>query len=305
MPPKPALHKRFLLLVIVLCALAGPALATCPPEGWTRETLLALKAKAFAIDPEPRATLATGLLDCLADPDPVLRDGIAFEGLAHWLRAGAVPNADIQAMTATLLDRITSGTADPAGVARPFEALVLSELARTDRVAPHFPEALRLRLVRVAVAWFEGLDDYRGYEDDIGWRHGVAHGADWLMQMSMNPAYGRNELAAMRRALLTQVRARGNHAYVDGESERLARAVLVLMQREELDAASWREAIAGLADPAPLPAWADAWVSKRGLVHRHNLRLFLLALHLGLDQGTLPDRVAYQEAIVAVLRAMG
>jgi hypothetical protein len=33
-----------------------------------------------------RATLALGLLDCLKDPDPVLRDQVAFEAWSAWLR---------------------------------------------------------------------------------------------------------------------------------------------------------------------------------------------------------------------------
>lgn len=305
MPASRPIVIRALLRGFLLATASGLSAAACPPGGWTRDELVALKARQFAIESPERESLATGLLGCLADPDPVLRDGIAFEGLASWLRAGQLPPETVRDLTTRLLDRIESGTVDADGIGRPFDVLVLSELVRTDRVAPHFPDALRTRVARTAVAWFEGIRDYRGYDDTIGWRHGVAHGADWLMQLALNPAYGREELAAMRRALLSQVRADGAHAYVDGESERLARAVLVLMQRQELDPESWRMALAALADPAPLPAWSDAWTSKRGLVHRHNLRLFLMALHLGLGQGELPHRAAWQAEVLAVLRAMG
>ena len=69
----------------------SPAMATCPPEGQSRESLEALKALQFTLpDAQARQALAVGLVDCLGDPDPALRDGIAYEGLAHWMRAGQI-----------------------------------------------------------------------------------------------------------------------------------------------------------------------------------------------------------------------
>ena len=52
----------------------SPAMATCPPEGQSRESLEALKALQFTLpDAQARQALAVGLVDCLGDPDPALR----------------------------------------------------------------------------------------------------------------------------------------------------------------------------------------------------------------------------------------
>ena len=81
--------------VALLCVVAtGAVSAACPPEGWTRESLATLKSQDFVVaDANARQTLAIGLLDCLADPDPDLRDSTAFEALSRWLRADSVDPA--------------------------------------------------------------------------------------------------------------------------------------------------------------------------------------------------------------------
>ena len=77
----PATHRILVLALLV----AGGAHAACPPAGQTRESLQALKAAEWRLtgaDAEAaREALSLGLLDCLADPDPLLRDGVAFEAL--------------------------------------------------------------------------------------------------------------------------------------------------------------------------------------------------------------------------------
>lgn len=282
---------RPIVLALLISTTVAHAHADCPPTDWNREALVALKGAGFEVaDNAARATLANALADCLADKDPLLRDGIAFEAYATWLRRGKLADDQVVALSRRLLAEVASETPDPDGIRRAFAALVLSELARTDRVKPHFPEDLRTDMVRTAIDYMMGIRDYRGYEERLGWRHGVAHTADWLMQLSLNPAYGKGTLDEIRSALLAQVRAHGQHAFTDGESERLARAVLVVMTRTELDAASWHIALRKLAEPSPMASWNEAWSSRRGLDERHNLRLFLLSLRRGVTTTELPDR---------------
>ena len=62
-------------LTLLACA---PAMAGCPPMGQDRASLEALKSSGFAVaDPDGKRALAMGLVECLGDPDPTLRDGIA------------------------------------------------------------------------------------------------------------------------------------------------------------------------------------------------------------------------------------
>ncbi len=49
-------------------------------------------------------------------------------------------------------------------------------------------------MVDAAVAWMKSVQDYRGFEPGAGRRRAVAHGADLLTQLALNPAVERTQL---------------------------------------------------------------------------------------------------------------
>ena len=97
---------------MVLALLAGaPATAACPPAGRDKAALETLKADGFKLDDKAaRESLALGLVACLGDADPVLRDGIGYEALSHWMRAGQ--------FDAGFLRRLRDARRGPSGVGR-------------------------------------------------------------------------------------------------------------------------------------------------------------------------------------------
>ncbi|AVP98727.1 hypothetical protein C7S18_16705 [Ahniella affigens] len=292
------------LLCAAWCCAGAASAAACPPADWDKARLLTLRANQFAVsDPAERVRLGDALLACLKDPDPVLRDQVAYEAYATWLRSGVFADEHVARWTVQLLDDLADTTPDPAGVRRPFAALVLSELARTDRIKPHFEPALRQRLVADATAYLRQCRDYRGFSESIGWRHGVAHAADWVMQLGLNDRVKAPALRGFQDALLGQVGAHGQYAYIDGESERLARAVLMLMHRNELTADSWVTALAQFDHPETVPNWSDVFGSRTGLNERHNLRQFLYELDEGVRASQLPAKQAYVDVIARLLKA--
>ena len=110
--------RALLAVVMLLGVFVAPARAACPPEGKTREQLEALKVLKWTVpDAAERQVLAEGLVDCLADADPKLRDGIAYEALAHWMRAGEIDELGLR----SLRDRLYAGLQadDPDGFRRP------------------------------------------------------------------------------------------------------------------------------------------------------------------------------------------
>ena len=270
------------VLCSLLLAVAAPAWAggTCPPQGIDAGSLQRLKQQKFAIeDTATRNALALGLLGCLSSPDPALRDGIAYEALAQWMRSDQLDVATRR----ELRDRLYAMSKEPDadGFRQPFSALALSEVARTDRITPWMSPKERAAMVDAAAGYLESVRDYRGYDDAQGWRHGVAHGSDWLMQLALNPALERAQLDAMLKAIASQAVPESAHAYVFGEPGRLARPVLYLAKRGWLDEAGWiawfGELPARLGDPAK--AYADsAWLARR-----HDLLAFLTAIHLEAD----------------------
>lgn len=288
------------LLMSALCA-SQSAAAMCPPAGHGAASLASIKAAAFEMpDAAAREAMAFLFIDCLASSDPTLRDGIAYEGLQHWLRAKAFAPETLRALRTRLFARLDAP--DPDGVARPFAALVLSELARTDRIDPWMRPEEREAMVARAAAYLASVNDYRGYDADIGWRHGVAHGADWAMQLALNPALTRAQLDRLRDAIAAQAVPAAGHAYVFGESERLAQPLLFIAKRDLHDEAEWSAWFAILSTRLGDPglAWRDAgWLSRR-----HDLAGFLQILYAQVDLGEDPGMAKMKPGLVAALKAL-
>lgn len=286
-----------LVAFAALSATPADAQTQCQPAGYSRAELDALKAADWAVASDrARNRLALALAACLGDPDPTLRDGIAFEALAHWMRARQLTSQTMLALADALEPRLR--TYDDTGFHPPFAALVLSEVARADRIDPFMTSERRHQLLQAALTYFVGVVDYRGFDDREGWRHGVAHGADLLLQLALNPAFGRHELTLIRNYLGAQIAPSG-HAYRYGESERLARPIIFMAQRGVFSADEWREWLT-----SSTRVEADALNSQAGLTRRHNMMAFLSVLYMqaSLSENTEDD--ALLPGAEAALRAM-
>lgn len=274
---------RALGIAVAALCLAGSLRAACPPDAQTTAGLQTLRAAQWRWpDGEPdaaRQSLAVGLLDCLADPDPVLRDELAFEALSAWMRGRALTVPTLQAIR-TRLAAILDGPADQAGFRQPFAALALAEVARVDRLQPFLSTDERAALVGSAARYLASVRDYRGHDEKQGWRHGVAHAADLALQLSLNPALLSEQGDALLAAVAAQVMPVGDHAYRYGEGERLMAPVYYLGRRAWWGPEDWQDWFAALgarrgpAQPAtPLT-----------LARRHNLSLFLSALYVAVQE---------------------
>ena len=223
---------------------------------------------------EPVRGLALDVAACLGHADPEIRDGFAYATLAGLLRMDAVPDVERHELLQTLLTNMNSYVEDPNGFLKPFSILVLSEVARSDRLRPWMSRDERKALLETGTAYLEAVRDYRGFDDEEGWRHGVAHAADLLLQLSLNEAVGREEGDRILAAIATQIASDNAPAYIFDEPRRLARPMLALVSRDlytEAALTAWFEAI---SQPAPLESWEEAFASESALARRHNLRMF-------------------------------
>lgn len=281
---------------------AGCVQAACPPEGSSREALQALKARQWVMDDEQsRARLAESLLDCLAHPDPVLRDGLAFEALQHWMRAGQLPTATLQSMRERLLAWLAPGGIDAAGFRQPFAALVLAEVARVDRRQPYLSAAQRDDLLRRGATYLAGVNDYRGFDAREGWRHGVAHGADLMLQLALNPQLDDAQRERIVQAVWSKVAPAGEHFYRYGEPERLMAPAFHVARRARFDAAKWESWFMALAPPVA----TTSPQTEAALARRHNVGAFLQAFYVSVQEsGDAGLRERVLPGLVKVLKAL-
>jgi hypothetical protein len=267
---------RFRILLLCAAVLPVPwAQARCDLPEQTPEMRAQWRASGFpAADAADRIRRAHLLVDCLGDPDPRLRDGIAYEALSKWMRDKQFDPAALRSLQARLFKQLEAS--DTSGFRRPFAALALSEVARTDRAQPWMSVMERDRMTEAAASYLSSVRDYRGYVDGEGWRHGVAHGADWAMQLILNKAMSPAQRMALLSSIGSQVMPAEGHAYAFGESARLARPVVYAVARDGLEQSAIDEWLLGLeATLGPMP---EGEVQAVWWIRRANLETFLNAL---------------------------
>jgi hypothetical protein len=134
-------------------------------------------------------------------------------------------------------------------------------------------------MVNTASTYLSTLTDYRAFNDKDGFRHGVAHGADFALQLALNPATTKTQLDRLLAAIATQVAPRDpSVAYWAGEPDRLARAVVFIAQRKLHTDAEWKAWFESVMNPSPLASWDEAFTSEIGIRKHHNARAFLLSI---------------------------
>lgn len=275
--PSLAHHAR---VATIAAALAGPCLAQaattadkCPAAA-----LRDAKAAKWQIgDDARRRELALQAVACLSSPDPVERDELAFEALQAWMRGDMLDTATVQTLRIRLSAQLSAP--DQEGFARPFAALVLADVARVDRMKPYLTPEQRTQLLGAASGYLREVRDYRGFDEKQGWRHGVAHAADVMLQLSLNPALTRAEHEQMLAAIASQVAPVGEHFYHYGEGERLMAPVFYLSRARTMACGDWDRWFANLTAPAAGPGTRQAVLARM-----HNLKGFLQPLYVSISE---------------------
>lgn len=260
--------------------------------------------KAFAATYFPAADSAAidALIACLGDPNPAVRDDFAFALWTQGLRGKHVKPDGLR-HAAERLTAILAAPDDKAGFRSPFAALALSEVARADRVEPFLSEVELHDLAVTGATYLRGVTDYRGFVAGEGWRHGVAHGADLLMQLALHPRLARTDADLLLGAIAAQVAPAGSHAYVYGEARRLARPVLFLAKRADIDDVAWAAWFQAL-HPHDAARWKAAYASEAGLAAIHNSSAFGDAIYVAASESQDPQVRRLAPLAAGLLKAL-
>ena len=277
----------------------------CFSKQWPQSALVKLKVDKFVLeDKSQKEVLSLQLLNCLAKPDAKIRDGIAFETLSFWLRGSQLSNVIHLKMYDYLTHVLTAKVNDVNGVYQSFSMLMLSEVARVDRKSPFLTSTQRDRLVIVGTHFLTNLRDYRGFSDKVGWRHGIAHSSDLMLQLALNPKITKAQLDTMLDALASQVTANEQHAYIHGEPKRIAMAVLYIFLNKQYSVEDWHKWLSRVTISSPFNQWQDVYQSEKGLTKLHNTQSFLFSLYATIKTSkneTLMKMIpALEQAIKAV-----
>jgi hypothetical protein len=189
-------------------------------------------------------SLTAELSDALADPDPGIRDGTAYAVMATWIERGVLDQR-----LAGLGDEMAARFRNPRIEARTFAALVLCWIVARGR----FDEAW----VSAFADWYPAEGDLRGFDAKLGWLHAVAHGADLLGALGLDPHV---RPARMLELGARRMLAATDQVWRDGEDDRLGRAMALTLTRPDLieeESTRWLslvDARFSRSEPGPMPA---------------------------------------------------
>ena len=147
------------------------------------------------------------------------------------------------------------------------------------------------------------ITDYRAFDEREGYRHAVAHAADLMMQLALNPRIDKKALSLIRQAIGTQIGPLST-TFGAGEGERLARAILVMAKRKVFSEADWMQWFVQASGPGALKTW-DGWhLSLKGIARRHNLMSFLSAVYINAHVSSDPDLVPLRLGVLEALKVL-
>lgn len=227
---------------------------------------------------QQKAALLEQLYSCLHSSDPTQRDEIGYTGWATVLRQAPPSKAVLKSYFTRFSKAIYANEPDADGVFKPFAVLVFSELVRVDRVDPYLSDKQRQLALDTVADYLSVLSDFRAFDQATGWRHGLAHSADVLLQLALNPALNEDQLIQLGNIILANLSANGAPAFTHGEPLRLARAMAYTLIRPQVPLAHWQKVLAQHAQPANFDGWGQSYKTETGLVQQHNVRSFYTAL---------------------------
>jgi hypothetical protein len=245
----------------------------------------------------PLDDLTHELFEMLGDPDPQVRDSLAYPVLATWIGDG-------------VYDDLLSGLGDGACVGlgsglgrdgddsvfrRSFSALVLAEVVSRANLTGTIAPAGMLDWGDRAMTWFTRERDLRGYVTGKGWAHAAAHGADLLGQFARSFHFGIHELTVLLDVVADRVLTPTGYRFVHGEDDRLAYAVMTVLHRNQVPADVVEPWIARLGSALRAPRGAAEWPSPTAF----NTQGFLRALHLQLATGVRAQDVPGDQVLFA------
>lgn len=240
-----------------------------------------LKANGLKVpEDRPLNELTTELTAMLGDPDPSVRDGIAYPTLATWL-AGGVYDELLQGlgdgMTAGLDVGLGEDGTDTV-FRRSYSALILGGCIERDNEAHLVPADTVIRWGDWLASWLVRERDLRAFVPGHGWAHAVAHGADALGSLAQSVAIGRLELTVLLDVIGDRVVCPTPYRFLSEEDDRLAAATMRVLRRDEIGLdvfEPWISRVAGHAQPL-------AGKDEDPFLSTGNVQSFLRALHLQL-----------------------
>jgi hypothetical protein len=241
------------------------------------------------------------LIDLLASPDPHLRDEVAYSQLAIRIASGTEDRH-----LREIGDRLILQLNDEAIQTRTFSALVVGCIIERSTHSGQLNRETLLRWLKSFSHWYRAEADLRGWDEELGWLHAVAHGADLIATFAQAPELREEDLVTLLALVAARLLTPTTWVFKEQEEERLGRAAAIVLLRSELtrsSATAWLEPVAlafSNGEPGPTPPWASNTMRTLRVIYIIVNRGFQVGDALELRQ--MPLREDIESAIAGVLQ---
>ena len=291
-------------LCIVITSLAGTSYASAGTQH-DRSFWRAIANNKYTVpEGESADALAHELSGLLASPDPELRDDLAYSILATWIyrKNSPISTPTLVSLTDEWRANLKSGLGESGTdsvLKRSFSALCLSAMAEREGQLPFMGAERYHQLVKEATAYLTAEHDLRGYDAKLHWIHATAHTADLLGALAKSPLLTKEESAGILGAIARRL-STAPEVYTQGEQDRLAAAVVVIIGRSAFDASRFGPWLDAIRDE-DRDVWTATTVESLARYQNHNYMLQALVARLSLEPDS--SRMSeYKQKVLGLLR---
>lgn len=176
------------------------------------------------------------MVENIGNIDPSIRDSLIYSGFCRLILDEKVIIEQTESILTTCIDNqhlyldIQQKEKSDAVFVRSFSALVIALILFKDAENRALPQALVAEAIGKSSNYLNLETDYRGYVEEKGWAHAVAHGSDLLAQAISHPLF--DEIGSIDRCLLTIKKCLiTEYAYIDDEDERILAVIDALLTK--------------------------------------------------------------------------
>ena len=232
------------------------------------------------------------LFGYLGSTDPELRDDIAYTVYANWLKREMFSRDEVRGHVDELLSNLDKGIGDIESDSiflRTFSVLLLAEIVHNDNKKSLLEKELIQTILAKGVWYLNAEKDPRGHIPVTGWAHSLAHTADLMLVLGKNRQTGKDDLEKILQAIAKKLIHSTNWVYIHGEDDRLANAVLMILQRDLVMTEFLKSWLKSFTEPER--SWNGAYMEEGQAKAFHNSRNFLRSLFINiLASNDLPGK---------------
>ncbi len=209
-------------------------------ESDLKKTLLNLQEQAYHFSDEEALALLPAMLEYIGSTDAELRDELIYSTFVNWIYTQHLFSAKkMRTILHIVLDEqhmfYRMGEKERDGVfIRAFSVLLLPLLLGAHRDQPYLSMQEIGEVKEKLICFLQQEQDKRGFVEEKGWAHAIAHAADALDELALCTEMGQADLLEML-AVIHGVICDSKQVYTHGEEERLGTVVLSVISRELLE----------------------------------------------------------------------